>query len=504
MSDDIRETLRINIDELGTIDDSLHLKNPTQDEVRSEHIQRVSQNYETLYSIPEVREYFNQVITAILLSHQSRFGKRNLDLVYRFKSSKSIHSKIEECIIHIPFNTDENRYIVDYKPMFDGFALKMITGETPSMFYSEDSSTFFEEDRPIPEILRDKKANYEFLERMQMFKNRLIEDEYDYPPRYKLEVSQQEYITNCIEILERTRDLIEPSETNVIDMYTKRIERLQNNLDILQKANMASLPITEDLLQNKDTDFIALLSNFERKMHNELGLAVFTKQIRSLFKNNPLFEQLGVSLTGPKTKEPKRMRTKNGYESNFIYINTLFGPIECQLQTEEQREQGRFGIAAHTRLPNKSIDLIDIPETPDNSDDSALSMYKSKIQDFMQRVLYISPRKYTASLKNDGRIFITEYGAYRNYYSISNEIPPDDPRSAPIKAYFARLANLLGHVFDKYPDRLLQYNQQDFNQYINSIDFSKAKEISKLWNSNMEHFSEIYTRDSEKSHEEDR
>lgn len=81
-----------------------------------------------------------------------------------------------------------------------------------------------------------------------------------------------------------------------------------------------------------------------------------------MFENNELFEKLHISLS---PKAMKKKRTKDGFVSNFLYINTLFGTIECQLQSQHEYQEGNYGYAAHTNLKGKAISPFRIPEPKD-------------------------------------------------------------------------------------------------------------------------------------------
>ena len=92
-------------------------------------------------------------------------------------------------------------------------------------------------------------------------------------------------------------------------------------------------------------NFFKALDDFTSRVHDKLDLAVLTKQVDSLFENNELFEKLHISQS---PKAMKKKRTKDGFVSNFLYIDTLFGTIECQLQSQHEYQEGNYGYAAHT------------------------------------------------------------------------------------------------------------------------------------------------------------
>lgn len=437
------------------------------------YIKNEQKKFQSLYEIPEIREYFNRLISAILLSQNKRFGDNEFTIHYRFKSPKSISSKIkkyvEQGVVECDPKTKE--FNVTARPLLDTFAIRIIAGKRPSLFFSKD--------KDIQKMIEEKKENYKFLEQMQEFKSRLIEDEYIKPKMIhkQTNVTQVEYFENCIKVLNRTKSLIDPQETDVINLFNEKIYNLERNVSFLKAANLTKQLITPDVFENKETNFIDILNNFERKMHNNLDLKMLNKQVNSLFNNNDIFIKLGVSKSS--TLPTKQKRTSSGYESDFIYLDTLFGPIECQLQTEDQYERNQNDpLQAHATMPGKEVVPL---QFPDLKDPKSIAQYKKEVD-------YISPKKSTARIVDKNNASIEQYGAYRNYCSIANEIPENDPSIMAIHSYFEALYLIRNKIFKDDPDQLIQFNNYDIDQYVQSKEFKKVLELSDLWNKDSEKF----------------
>lgn len=483
MSNDFKESLRVDVDSSGSSFDSDF---PIDEE---EFIRKNTKNYVTLYNLPEVRQYYTQIVTAILLAYNDRFGNNGLQLSYRFKAPKSIENKMRE---YIEDKLKPKDVETPAQPMYDGFAMKLITSAVPSLLYSRDQRRFFDKDKTLSQLARERKSNYDFLEKMQEFQSRLVEDEFETPPKYNLNISQEEYFTNCIDVLTRTQKLIDSEETAIISAFDEQIETMKDKLEVSRDFGNSSSPITQRELDNPSTNFIAFLNEFEERMHNELAMAVLTRQFTSLFNSHAeIFDALGVNLSDLDTKKPKRKRTENGYESNFIYIDTLFGTIECQLQTYQQYEQGRTGSAAHMlyKTVDSSRDSIPRP-IPLPSEEDMQDQEVAK--DFLQKVLLVSPKKFSVTLGRD-RTKDIEFGAFRNYYSIFSEIPPSHPLAPQFQQYFSVLRDRKNSPLANYPDVLRQYNIQDLEDYLNSEKMEHIKKISRLWYTHLNDFAEEYS-----------
>ncbi|MBR3134220.1 MAG: hypothetical protein IKG56_02015 [Clostridia bacterium] len=467
-----------------------------------EFIERNTRNYITLYNIPEVREYYTQVVTSIILAYSEKYGNHGIQLNYRYKSPKSIRNKMREYVRDKQSEPDIKQ------PMYDGFAMKLITSEVPSLMYSRDPYRLFDKDKTLSQLVSERKSNYDFLEKMQEFKSKLVEDESGNSPKSRFDVSQEEYFTNCISLLKRTLTIVDPEETLIIAQINSSISKMESKLKSARDSGMASYPITHrefevDSSQSESPEnFLAFLDNFESKMHNELAMAVLNKQFTSLFKSNEeQFRALGISLSG--SKPFKRKRKDNGYESNFIYIDTLFGTIECQLQTYEQYQQGKTGSASHFQYSEQRDDddilleendgdsqkeelpqLVSLP-TPGGFSDPEVAM------NFLQRVREISPQISSVTM-GSYRTKNIDYGAFRNYYSIFAEIPPSHFLTPQFTQYFTALRDTPDSPLKNYPDQLRQYNIQDVEDYIGSDEFERLKRISELWHLHFDTFADSY------------
>lgn len=438
--------------------ETLRIANKCDEEkAKQEHFRTSKEKYETLYCQKDVQEYLHIIVSTLMLEQNKRFEDFKVYTKYRFKSPRSIEHKIKENLLESKTGYDENqKYFIQSPPIRDVFAMNIIAQNSPSAYYSTDPE--------IRELIAEKKLNNEFLEQEQEFRSKLIMSEYENPPTYKFEVTKLEYLTHCKEILGRTKKLFSPKATVLLESLDEKIDRINQNIELLQSINQQNELVDERFLTNNDAKFLNILKDYEHAMHNKLDLAVLTKQIKSLFNNNTIFEQLGISLNDSLSREK---RTKIGYESNFIYFDTIVGTIECQLQTEEQNRQGNYGYAAHCNMDGKHITPLPIPniENP------------KEIEQFCNFVEYVSPQYFSAKLDDNeaNRVLIQKYGNYQNYKIVAGQLRDDDPRKEVIYDHFDKLYKCKDKIF-KADERLFGFTGQDIQEYIHNNNLKSFKE----------------------------
>lgn len=417
--------------------------------------------YDDIYGNKDIQNYFHNAIGVIMLTHHKRYEDFTVEIPYRFKAPKSIKDKIDDyasrTTLIYDFKTKKSH--MNMKKINDVFAMKIIACNRPPTFYSSDPE--------IEELVEEKKKNHKFLGEMQNFKSKLIENEFANPKTYKYECTKVEYFENCKKLLQQIETLISPSATNLFDSYDRQIADIDNRLAFLKAANDEDQLIDEDDITNDKMNFFKVLDDFTSRVHDKLDLAVLTKQFTSLFENNELFTTLGISLS----QEPmKEKRTKDGFVSNFIYIDTYFGTIECQLQSQHEYQEGNYGYAAHTNLKGKAIQPFTIPSIKD----------KPKINEFIQNIKEIAPKSFLA--RNDSterdRVVIQQFSDYQNYKNLVSQVTKGDPSEKYILNYFSKLYAIKDKIF-KSQEQSLGITEYDIDEYINSDSFNKILKTSE-------------------------
>lgn len=288
---------------------------------REAKIGEEASSYRELYDNPEYREYFKYLMATIMFYQNKRYPSYGVSMTSRFKASKSINNKVRKRYIEADKTYDEtgeNLQELNLRPFSDAFAITFISQSTPPIFYS----TF----PHISELIAKRDRNREFLKEMQIFKSKLIVDDFrdreDYEPRPN--VPKIEYYQNCRRILEKLLEYIPSSEENLIESYRTKITDIDNRLKLLKASHLENSPKgmvdEKDISPNNKIDFFALLTDCEERYNNETEIQIATMQFLSLFESNPAFKKLGVTIDYSSLEEK---RATSGYESNFVVLNTL-------------------------------------------------------------------------------------------------------------------------------------------------------------------------------------
>ena len=156
-----------------------------------------------------------------------------------------------------------------------------------------------------------------------------------------------------------------------------------------------------------------------------------------------------------------------GYVSNFIYLNTPFGPIEWQLQSKHEFLEGNFGYAAHTTMENKGMKRRKIPD-PSN---------EKQVNQFKEYTSYVSPKAYHARLDDveKDKVLIQEYSDYKNYRNIIGQVPKGSPQEKALISYFDKIYGIRDQIFDSAGQtyELIPY---DIKKYLKSNEFKNIIE----------------------------
>ncbi len=411
--------------------------------------------YERLYKDKDLQEYFHYLVSTILMEHHKQYGEFTVESPYRFKAPESIKAKLNEYFSSITKTNEKNApNTFSMKQIKDAFAMKLILYSRPPVSYSNDPE--------LTELISEKSQNLELLKEMQEFKSKLIEDEYVKPIKYKYETTKLEYYQHCKALLERILSLVHPNATNLREYYQKQIADIDNCINFIVAARDEESLVDDDDLKNKKMNFFTILDDFTSRIYDKLDLAILTKQVNSLFLDNPRFEKLGISLS-PDSKE---MRTENGFVANFIYINTPFGKIECQLQSKHEYEEGNYGHSAHNKLKGKAIQPLEIPDPSD----------KVKIRGFIQRIREIAPKSFLSRMDSTekDRVVTQQFSDYQNYKNLTSQIAKGDPCEKFLLNYFGRLYAIQNKIF-KTKEHSMGFVESDIDDYINSDKLSQLK-----------------------------
>lgn len=460
------------------------------------------------FDSPEVKNYFNNLTAAIMLEYHKAYENFDIKVPYRIKSPKSIFDKILEYLSradkHQKVNEDNGKYKLELnEEIRDMFAMTVVVGNAQPTLASKDPE--------ISKLIEEKRINRLFLESMQDFRLKMTEDEFSgiQEEKYQYNVSKKEYYYHSIMEIERIKSLINPKAVDLLAKYDdilnkikeevplnffnrcmylaneckvyKNIEDMDSKRKVLALNTKFLMDIDKHLTQEekeslkskitkKDTetvDFFSVTNDFSSRLDDKLNLAVLMKQVYSVFENSELLKKFGIKLD---TSSIKEKRTPSGYVSNFVYIDTPFGKIEMQLQTQHENLEGNYGYAAHTDMNGKKIKEFELPEPGD----------KQKLKEFQTCVDFISPKKFLAQFDNTerNRVIIQKSGKYQNYKSIISQVKRGSSEDKRLTKYFAMLYPRRDEFFSnpEDEDKVESFIVYDIEEYLNSAEYKKMIE----------------------------
>lgn len=470
------------------------------------------------FDSPEVRNYFNNLTAAIMLEYHKTYENFDIKVPYRIKSPKSVFDKILEYLSradkHQKVNENDGKYKLELnEEIRDMFAMTIVVGNAQPILASKDPE--------ISKLIEEKRMNQLFLESMQDFRLKITEDEFSgsEEEKYQYDVSKKEYYYYSIMEIERIKSLISPKAVELLAKYDNILNKIKGEVplsffnrcmylaneckvyknieDIDSKRKVSSLNtkfladvdkhLTQEekdelksMITKKDTevvDFFGITNDFSSRLSDKLNLAVLMKQVNSVFENSELLKKFGIKLDNSSVKE-KRM--PSGYVANFVYIDTPFGKIEMQLQTQHEYLEGNYGYAAHTDMNGKKIKEFDLPEPGD----------KQKLKEFQTCVDFISPKKFLAQFDNTekNRIIIQKSGKYQNYKSIIGQVKRGSTEDKRLTKYFSMLYPRRDEFFPnpEDEDKVESFIFYDIEEYLNSNEYKSLIEETEKHKQNDE------------------
>lgn len=446
---DLRESVKFDVN-VGEV-----LKNMT--EKNKQLFYKKIDEYNNKFNSPEAQEYFRYFVAAIMLEYSRYFDAYSIECNYRFKSPKSLINKIIKYIDndekHIP--SISNEFDFDISPIADVFAMNLVLNDRPSSFHSKDPE--------INKLMTEKVETQAFIAEMQNFKSRLIDDEFSINPQFLYQVTKKEYYEKCIQILDRLISIIPPEATSLIAKYTEQKESFREVLNFIEET----MPTEDTLVDETDyptedhnVDFIKLLDSLSARLYDKLDLAVLTKQANSLFSSSELLKKFGIHLDGFEEK-----RAESGYVSNFMYLSTPYGKIECQLQSKNQYIDGNIGESAHTKMKGKKIKGYRIPD-PDNPEE---------VKEFKGLILHVAPKFYTSKLDDveEGKVLIQEYTDYKNYRKVLGQVQKGSPQAQALMSYLEKLYSMRNRIFDS-SGGFEEITYYDISKYVRNHSFDEV------------------------------
>lgn len=461
--------------------------------VRHDVAQAIYNNYFRLYTNDYVKEYNQIVLAALALALNHPEWK----ILFRDKSAESLRKKAEECTESAEFNTSEDNFLVTGRPICDAFAMTFIIPNSYSESIKSSSDVgakpgLHDTLQLEAEIRKREKFNTSKQE-MASFRDRLVSDtcQDDVSSNYRIDVysvTKKEYIENCKRALHLLISASPDEATELKEVYSSKIDNLNIYLSNLQDAGQESELIDADFIRQTPENFLFLYNKFVSTLNNRVGMYSAAIEVRNMLSNpdNNLLKDLGIHISSAnQSKKPDPIKA-NGFETYYLYIDTLLGPIELQIKSVGQEYEATYGNASHSgnykeaNFPNyltsfgAEVDFSKfIPHkgSANLNDNTAILSLCSTRENFFSTYIAGLPNYPNNSNSHNTSQAVQQLGkAYKDnceakYFGLLN--------------FYAKACNVgflpRGDAFEE------QYTAEDIKSYLNGQDFQKLLYISDLW-----------------------
>ena len=185
-----------------------------QEAIRS-YGEKQLEKYGEFHENPYVRDYFNHLVAAIMISQYENYEQSGINIPYRYKAHKSTRDKVNKRLRKATVHYNENGDIVvdNVAPLLDIFAMEVVSRRRPTITTSSNTE--------IQELLEEQKQNQAYLEKFQSFKRKLLINDLkpSKPNNYRYDCSQWEYYRMCAEILDRLKQIVDPDAIELMEYY---------------------------------------------------------------------------------------------------------------------------------------------------------------------------------------------------------------------------------------------------------------------------------------------
>lgn len=454
------------------------------------------------FADPAVQNYFHNFIATFMLEFHQAYENYDIKIPYRIKAPKSTFDKVLEYLTR----KDKSEYSLNEagemqgrlkEPIKDMLAATIVaTNRSPLFSYSKDPE--------LKDLIEEQKRNYALLEEMQSFQDKITEGFFSGKRNkiYNYGCSREEYYLNCMILINRIKTLIHPEAKNLLQKYDDMLKEIEKtvpkeffkvasrsaqdqeiseslktteHIDLARKLTYRFIDesqiskeesewLSEDITADdtKVINFSGILDDFTARIHDKLDLAVLTKQVKSVFDKSKRLQKFGITIDEEKFK---KMRTTNGYVSNFITLITPYGPVELQLQSQHENREGNYGYSAHCEMEGKGFKEFPIPK---EGDEEGLDRFRKCVE-------FVSPHKFLAQFDNSepNRILTQVFGKYQNYKAILSQVQKGTIRSSKVKRYLEKLYAMKNKIFEGEAEQeeIECFTYYDIERYVRSEEF---------------------------------
>lgn len=346
--------------------DRIKYTNPDQQEVH-EKFMFLLDEYQLNNSF-ENREFLCYLAAAIYLTYKKLYPQLSIYIPFRTKSDISYIKNIQKEFTKYAKESDLNEPFDLSSITKDISGFRIILNDINFSLPSTSESDELFNDSEIRELLgnndKDEKdknrynrhENFDFIDQV----NDYLQSPFRSGKQY-LEL-KKELLERIIKItpLEFTKERY--PDPSFIQLY----DELQNKYQYFLEND--SFPTNVSV--SEITELNDLLNEFRSRIDDQLHFAILKKTIPIVFESPLIKNVLKTSF-----KWDKESQKPNGFQAYYYTLDTPFGPIEVQAQSNRAYYAATKGSAYHSGMDGKTINVKDFFELVNPNDEHELSYY---------------------------------------------------------------------------------------------------------------------------------
>lgn len=334
--------------------DRIKYTNPEQQEIHDK-MMSILDEYQKNNSFDN-REFLCYLTAAIFLTYKEQFPQLNIYIPFRTKGDKSFMNNIPKEFSKYIFNIDSNEPFDTSSITKDISGIRIVLDNINLLLPAKGQSTELLNDPEIKQLLAEANSNIALLNEVEEYIQSSIQNGENYF-KYKKEILERiAQITPKEFTGERTPD---PSFIELSKTAAHNYEYLLEN---------DSFPTT--VSESEITDLSNLLNDFRSRIHDPLHFAILNKTLPVVFEDPLIKNVLKTSF-----EFDKDSKKSNGFRATYYTLDTPFGPVEVQAQSNKAYYASTKGSAYHSGIPGKTINVKDFFELVDPNDEHDLSYY---------------------------------------------------------------------------------------------------------------------------------
>ena len=334
--------------------DKIKYTNPDQQDINNKMMALLNE-YQKDNSFKN-REFLCYLTAAIFLTYKKQFPQLNIYIPFRTKGDTSFMNNIPKEFSKYIFDTDSTEPFDTSSITKDISGIKIVLDNINVHLPAKGKSTELLNDPEIKQLLSNAESNTKLLHEVEEYIQSSIQNGESYF-KYKKDILKR--------IVELTPEEF-TKERYPSPSFMELSKTATHNYEYLLENDSFPTSVSESEI----TDLANLLNDFRCRIHDPLHFAILKKTLPIVFES-PLIKN-GLKTSFKFDKDPKK---DNGFRAIYYTLNTPFGPVEVQAQSNKAYYAATKGSAYHSGIPGKTINVKDFFELVDPNDENDLSYY---------------------------------------------------------------------------------------------------------------------------------